>query len=88
LTDWASPASFGLSLKNTNQRVHANVVRLTHIGGPTMLIAVVGRRLLTGLTFGIPSQRYKFSWAGGRGCSTYSRREEGVVQVVHRFLAD
>jgi L-ascorbate metabolism protein UlaG (beta-lactamase superfamily) len=37
-------------------------VRLTHIGGPTMLIEVGGWRLLTDPTFDAPGRRYAFGW--------------------------
>jgi L-ascorbate metabolism protein UlaG (beta-lactamase superfamily) len=37
-------------------------VRLTHIGGPTVLIEVGGRRLLTDPTFDAPGRRYNFGW--------------------------
>ncbi len=37
-------------------------VRLTHIGGPTLLIEVGGWRLLTDPTFDPPGQRYSFGW--------------------------
>jgi L-ascorbate metabolism protein UlaG (beta-lactamase superfamily) len=37
-------------------------VRLTHIGGPTVLIEVGGRRLLTDPTFDAPGRRYGFGW--------------------------
>ena len=37
-------------------------VRLTHIGGPTVLIEVDGRRLLTDPTFDAPGRRYVFGW--------------------------
>jgi L-ascorbate metabolism protein UlaG (beta-lactamase superfamily) len=37
-----------------------NGLRLTHIGGPTVLIEVAGWRLLTDPTFDPPGQRYKF----------------------------
>jgi L-ascorbate metabolism protein UlaG (beta-lactamase superfamily) len=37
-------------------------VRLTHIGGPTVLIEVAGWRLLTDPTFDPPGRRYKFGW--------------------------
>jgi L-ascorbate metabolism protein UlaG (beta-lactamase superfamily) len=39
-----------------------NGVRLTHIGGPTVLIEVGGRRLLTDPTFDAPGRRYAFGW--------------------------
>src|SRR5436190_12457266 len=40
-------------------------VRLTHIGGPTVLIGVGGRRLLTDPTFDPPGQSYRFGWGTG-----------------------
>jgi L-ascorbate metabolism protein UlaG (beta-lactamase superfamily) len=36
--------------------------RITHIGGPTVLIEVGGWRLLTDPTFDAPGQRYAFGW--------------------------
>jgi L-ascorbate metabolism protein UlaG (beta-lactamase superfamily) len=38
------------------------VVRLTHIGGPTVLLEVDGWRLLTDPTFDTPGRRYRFGW--------------------------
>jgi L-ascorbate metabolism protein UlaG (beta-lactamase superfamily) len=40
------------------------VIRLTHIGGPTTLIEIGGRRLLTDPTFDPPGRRYAFGWGG------------------------
>jgi len=40
-------------------------VRVTHIGGPTTLIAVDGWRLLTDPTFDPPGQTYHFGWGTG-----------------------
>jgi L-ascorbate metabolism protein UlaG (beta-lactamase superfamily) len=37
-------------------------VRLTHIGGPTVLIEFDGWRLLTDPTFDAPGRRYAFGW--------------------------
>jgi L-ascorbate metabolism protein UlaG (beta-lactamase superfamily) len=37
-------------------------VRLTHIGGPTVLIEVAGRRILTDPTFDPPGRKYSFGW--------------------------
>ena len=37
-------------------------VRLTHIGGPTVLIEFAGWRLLTDPTFDAPGRRYRFGW--------------------------
>jgi L-ascorbate metabolism protein UlaG (beta-lactamase superfamily) len=39
--------------------------RLTHIGGPTVLIEVEGWRLLTDPTFDPPGGRYRFGWGTG-----------------------
>ncbi len=39
--------------------------RLTHIGGPTVLIEVGGWRLLTDPTFDPPGGRYRFGWGTG-----------------------
>ncbi len=46
-------------------------VRLTHIGGPTVLIEAAGWRLLTDPTFDPPGGRYKFGWG------TSSRKTSG-----------
>jgi L-ascorbate metabolism protein UlaG (beta-lactamase superfamily) len=40
-------------------------VRLTHIGGPTVLIEVGGWRLLTDPTFDPPGRHYSFGWGSG-----------------------
>ena len=40
-------------------------LRLTHIGGPTVLIEVGGWRVLTDPTFDPPGRRYKFGWGTG-----------------------
>ena len=37
-------------------------VRITHIGGPTVLIEVAGWRLLTDPTFDPPGEKYNFGW--------------------------
>ena len=37
-------------------------MRITHIGGPTALIEIGGRRLLTDPTFDDPGRRYAFGW--------------------------
>ena len=37
-------------------------VRLTHVGGPTLLIELDGWRLLTDPTFDAPGRRYSFGW--------------------------
>ena len=40
-------------------------VRITHIGGPTVLIEVGGWRLLTDPTFDPPGRTYTFGWGTG-----------------------
>jgi L-ascorbate metabolism protein UlaG (beta-lactamase superfamily) len=40
-------------------------LRLTHVGGPTVLIEVGGWRLLTDPTFDPPGQSYRFGWGTG-----------------------
>ena len=40
-------------------------VRLTHIGGPTVLIEAGGWRLLTDPTFDPPGRSYRFGWGTG-----------------------
>jgi L-ascorbate metabolism protein UlaG (beta-lactamase superfamily) len=46
-------------------------VRLTHVGGPTVLIELGGWRLLTDPTFDAPGRRYDFGWG------TSSRKVSG-----------
>src|SRR5262249_59301646 len=41
------------------------VTRLTHIGGPTLLIEHRGWRLLTDPTFDPPGRSYRFGWGTG-----------------------
>ena len=36
--------------------------RLTHLGGPTLLLEVAGWRILTDPTFDPPGRRYRFGW--------------------------
>jgi L-ascorbate metabolism protein UlaG (beta-lactamase superfamily) len=40
------------------------VIRFTHVGGPTTLIEIGGRRLLTDPTLDPPGRRYTFGWGG------------------------
>lgn len=51
-------------------------VRITHVGGPTTLIEVAGRRLLTDPTFDPPGRRYGFGWG------TSSRKVSGPALDV------
>ncbi len=49
-----------------------SLVRITHVGGPTVLIEAAGWRLLTDPTFDPPGGRYRFGWG------TASRTAAGV----------
>lgn len=40
-------------------------MRLTHVGGPTLLVEVAGWRILTDPTFDPPGRRYRFGWGTG-----------------------
>jgi L-ascorbate metabolism protein UlaG (beta-lactamase superfamily) len=40
-------------------------VRLTHVGGPTVLVEVAGWRILTDPTFDPPGGEYRFGWGTG-----------------------
>ena len=40
-------------------------MRLTHVGGPTVLIQAAGWRLLTDPTFDPPGEKYRFGWGTG-----------------------
>jgi L-ascorbate metabolism protein UlaG (beta-lactamase superfamily) len=42
-----------------------NDVRITHIGGPTVLIEAAGWALLTDPTFDPPGRKYTFGWGSG-----------------------
>jgi L-ascorbate metabolism protein UlaG (beta-lactamase superfamily) len=46
-------------------RAGCPIVRLTHIGGPTVLIETGGWRLLTDPTFDPPGRKYAFGWGTG-----------------------
>ncbi|MFG2732461.1 MBL fold metallo-hydrolase [Streptomyces canus] len=51
-------------------------VRVTHLGGPTVLIEVGGWRLLTDPTFDPPGRRYSFGWG------TSSRKTSGPALAI------
>ena len=55
-------------------------VRLTHIGGPTVLIEVEGWRLLVDPTFDTPGRRYAFGWG------TSSRKVTGPAVAAADLL--
>ena len=51
-------------------------LRLTHIGGPTVLIELDGWRILSDPTFDPPGQRYQFGWG------TASRKMAGPAVAI------
>ena len=57
-----------------------NGVRLTHVGGPTVLIEVGGWRILTDPTFDPPGKRYFFGWG------TMSRKLAGPALAAEQLL--
>ncbi|MFC5003172.1 MBL fold metallo-hydrolase [Dactylosporangium cerinum] len=69
-------------------------VRVTHIGGPTVLIEAAGWRILTDPTFDPPGRRYSFGWGTSSRKSsgpTLQPDEVGPVDVVllsHEHHAD
>jgi L-ascorbate metabolism protein UlaG (beta-lactamase superfamily) len=52
------------------------MIRLTYIGGPTVLVEIDGWRLLTDPTFDPPGRRYRFGWG------TSSRKTTGPAIPV------
>ncbi|MFR9805662.1 hypothetical protein ACL02T_25750 [Pseudonocardia sp. RS010] len=50
-------------------------LRLTHVGGPTLLVETAGPRILTDPTFDPPGRRYGFGWV--------ARRPTVDVAVLH-----
>jgi L-ascorbate metabolism protein UlaG (beta-lactamase superfamily) len=55
-------------------------VRITDIGGPTVLIEVAGWRLLTDPTFDAPGRKYSFGWG------TSSRKQAGPALAADDVL--
>jgi L-ascorbate metabolism protein UlaG (beta-lactamase superfamily) len=55
-------------------------VRITHIGGPTVLLEVGGWRLLTDPTFDPPGRKYNFGWG------TSSRKLVGPAVAASELL--
>jgi len=55
-------------------------VRLTHIGGPTLLIEADGLRILTDPTFDAPGRTYRFGWG------TSSKKLTGPSQSAESLL--
>ncbi|HEY3485345.1 MAG TPA: MBL fold metallo-hydrolase [Ilumatobacteraceae bacterium] len=62
-----------------------STVRLTHLGGPTVLIEAAGWRILTDPTFDSPGRRYAFGWGTSStkiGEPALSVAEVGAVDAV------
>jgi len=56
-------------------------LRITHIGGPTVLIQFGDWRLLTDPTFDPPGQKYNFGW-GTERCAADSELRDDVVPLA------
>jgi L-ascorbate metabolism protein UlaG (beta-lactamase superfamily) len=69
-------------------------VRLTHVGGPTLLVEVAGHRLLTDPTFDPPGRHYAFGWGtgstktGGPALSPADVLPVDAVLLTHDHHAD
>lgn len=69
-------------------------MRITHIGGPTTLIEVAGRRILTDPTFDAPGRTYRFGWGTasrkltGPALAAGSLGRIDVVLLTHDHHAD
>jgi L-ascorbate metabolism protein UlaG (beta-lactamase superfamily) len=61
-------------------------LRLTHIGGPTVLIEVEGRRLLTDPTFDAVGRRYSFGWGASSRKLTGPAIPAGEVGAIDAVL--
>ena len=60
---WEEVADYALEWAvQPRQSRRVTDIRVTHIGGPTMLIEVGGWRLLTDPTFDDPGRKYSFGW--------------------------
>ena len=62
LADSNSSPTMGLGCSDREEAHRMSEVRVTHIGGPTVLIEIGGWRLLTDPTFDPPGKRYNFGW--------------------------
>jgi len=61
-------------------------VRITHIGGPTVLIEFDGWRLLTDPTFDTPGRRYTFGWGSSSRKGTGPSIAPGDVGPIDAVL--
>ena len=72
----------------------AATMRLTHLGGPTLLVEIGGWRILTDPTFDPPGRRYRFGWgtSSTKVVAPAIRVEEvgpvDVVLLTHDHHAD
>jgi len=60
--------------------------RMTHLGGPTVLIEVGGWRLLTDPTFDRPGGRYRFGWGTGSTKLAGPARDAEALMPVDAVL--
>jgi L-ascorbate metabolism protein UlaG (beta-lactamase superfamily) len=60
--------------------------RLTHIGGPTVLVEVGGWRLLTDPTFDPPGRKYSFGWGTGSRKTAGPALSAGEIGPVDAVL--
>jgi L-ascorbate metabolism protein UlaG (beta-lactamase superfamily) len=71
-----------------------SVLRLTHIGGPTVLLEVDGWRILSDPTFDPPGRKYGFGWGtsstklDGPACPSADLGAIDLVLVSHDHHAD
>jgi L-ascorbate metabolism protein UlaG (beta-lactamase superfamily) len=61
-------------------------VRLTHVGGPTVLIEAAGWRLLTDPTFDAPGRTYRFGWGTSSVKLTGPALAAAAVQPIDAVL--
>ena len=61
-------------------------MRLTHIGGPTLLIEIGGWRLLTDPTFDPPGREYRFGWGTGSSKLTGPAMAVGGLPPIDAVL--
>jgi L-ascorbate metabolism protein UlaG (beta-lactamase superfamily) len=61
-------------------------VRLTHIGGPTVLIEMGGWRILTDPTFDPPGRRYSFGWGTSSRKLTGPSRPPAELGAIDAIL--
>lgn len=61
-------------------------IRMTHVGGPTMLLEIDGWRLLTDPTFDPPGRRYRFGWGTSSRKLSGPALDESAIGPVDAIL--